>query len=162
MPTLCTIEPCFHMTSRSWLSWEWRLLLSWAFILSVTFFQFWNSFMTQTPPVAVWHSLLWSIYKLCKTHHWCLHHYIRQLKEFSQFFFSSLSKAESTLYKPSWGVGSAISEQESEQLDPFSVWVLELATEEHALAPKKERISMSSCRYLIDPPNLANYQKKSV
>ena len=54
--------------------------------------------------------------------------------------------------------GSAISE--SEQLDPFSIWVLELATEEDVLAPKKELISMSSCRYLIDPPNLVNFKKE--
>ena len=40
--------------------------------------------------------------------------------------------------------GSAISESESEQLDPFSVWVLEVATEEDVLVPKKERISLSS------------------
>ena len=47
--------------------------------------------------------------------------------------------------------GSAISELESEEFDP-SVWVLELV-------PKKERISMSSWRYLIDSPNLAIYKK---
>ena len=54
IPTLCIrckTEPCFDMTSRAWLAWVWRLLLSWAFILSVAFFQFWNCFVTQTPPV---------------------------------------------------------------------------------------------------------------
>ena len=86
MPTLCTIEPCFHMTSRSWLSWEWRLLPSWAFILTVAFIQFLKSFVTQTPPVAVWHSLLWSIYKLCKTDHWCLHCILASWKSFPSSF----------------------------------------------------------------------------
>ena len=52
MPTFCsccTTKSCFDTTSRAWLGWVWRLLLSWAFILSVAFFQFWKVFMTQTP-----------------------------------------------------------------------------------------------------------------
>ncbi len=45
-------------------------------------------------------------------------------------------------------------------MDPFSVWVLELSTEEDdILSLKKETISMYSCRYLIDPPYLATTKK---
>ena len=85
--------------------------------------------------------------------------YTSQLDYFSQFFEYFLFIVEDRINSLQAFLegGSAISE--SEQMDLFSVWVLELATEEDILAPKKEWISMSSSRYLIDPPNLANYQK---
>ena len=107
IPTLCsccTTEPCFDMTSRAWLDWVWRLLLSWDFILSVAFFQFWNGFMTQTPMCWWFSSLLWSVYKLCKKHHWCVQHTLASWTSFpsSLSIFSLSSKAESTPYKPSW------------------------------------------------------------
>ena len=112
------------------------------------------------PLCAVWHSLLWSVYTLCKKYHWSLSHtlasWIRfpnSLSIFSFFVEGWINSLQAFLEG-----SSAISE--SEQLDPFSMWVLELATEEDVLVPKKERISMSSCRYLIDPPNLANCKKK--
>ena len=124
----------------------------WAFILSVTFFQFWNGFMTQTPVCCVCLSAEVCL-QIFKRHH-C------QLNLFSQFFEYFLFAIKGWIYylQAFLEGGSAM---ESEQLDPFSACILELATEEDVLAPKKEWISMSSCRYLIDPRNLSNYKKKT-
>ena len=72
--------------------------------------------------------------------------------------FSLLSKTESTPYKPSRREAQQYQIQNENSWILFP-WVLELGTEEDILAPKKERISISLCRYLIDPRNLANYNK---
>ena len=149
------------MTSRAWLDWVWRLLLLWAFILLVVFFQFWNIFMAQTPVCCMALSAEACLQTLQKSS-LMSSTYISQLNSLSQFFENFFFVVKGWIYSLQVFLegGSGISESESEQLDPCSVWVLELATEEDVLAPKKEWISMSSCRYLIDLRNLANYKKK--
>ena len=102
----CTTEPCFDAASRAWLAWVWRLLLSWAFVLPVAFFQFWNGFVTKTPPVCSVALPAMVCLQTLQKHHWCLHHALASWTRFpsSSSIFSSLSNAESTLYKPSWRV----------------------------------------------------------
>ena len=154
----CTTEPCFDMTSRVWLAWVWRLLLSWAFTLSLAFFQFWNGFVTQTNPVCCVASLvcLQTLQKAPLMSSSAAELVFPVLWVFS-LRYQRLNQLSTSL------LGGRLSNARIgiRTLDPFSVWVLELATEEDVLTPKKERISISSYGYLIDLSTLANYIKKS-
>ena len=148
IPTLC--KPCFDMTSKAWLAWVWRLLLSWAFIVSVAFFQFWNGFVTQTPPVCcVAHSAVVCL----QTRQKALlmsSSYTSQLNSFSQFFEYSLRSRRLNQLSTSLLGGRFSNIRIGRTVGSF----FRMGTS------SKERANIHVfCRYLIDPPNLANYQK---
>ena len=121
--------------------------------------------MTQTPPVCCVCTLCTGVVCLQSLQKAPLmsSSYTNQLNSISQFFeFFHLCYRR--LYQLSTSLlGGRLNNIRIgiRTVGSFFRMVLELATEEDVLAPKKERISMSSCRYLIDPSNLATYKKKT-